>query len=264
MKKIVLILLAALLALSVCACTAKEEDPSNIDDYAAPDFTHKITTGTLEFEEGHAESAVITGYTGLSTPHTVKIPNEVGEREVSGIGENAFYHLSTVKAIELPETVTFIGKNAFAGCTALETIVIPASVTYIDAYAFAKCTSLKSVVFKGKAVTEIRDFAFIGCSALETIVLPEGLESIGKEAFSGCSAIKAIKTPTTLKSIDNLAFYQCPGLNADGALELTASITEIGEFAFSGINKKYIKAPEGSYAADYVSKMADEAETEEK
>ena len=262
MKKITLILLSALLALSLCACVAEEEDPGSIDDYAAPDFTHRIDTGVLEFEEGHAESAVINGYTGKSTPHKVVIPAEVGEREVSGIGEGAFYHLSTVQAVELPATVTFIGKNAFAGCTSLETIVIPAAVTYIDAYAFAKCTSLKSVVFLGTAVESIGDFAFIGCTALETIVLPEGLESIGKEAFSGCESIKAIKTPSTLKSIDNLAFYKCPGLNADGALELSASIEKIGEFAFSGINKKYIKAPEGSYAADYVSKMADEEETE--
>ena len=262
MKKITLILLSALLALSLCACIAAEKDPSNIDDYAAPDFTHRIDTGVLKFEEGHAESAVIVGYTGNATPHKVVIPDKVGDREVSGIGENAFYHLSTVKTIELPATVTFIGKNAFAGCTSLETIVIPAAVTYIDAYAFAKCTSLKQVVFLGNSVESIGDFAFIGCSALETIVLPEGLVSIGKEAFSGCESIKAIKAPSTLKSIDNLAFYKCPGLNADGALQLSASIEKIGEFAFSGINKKFIKAPEGSYAADYVSKMADEEETE--
>ena len=263
MKKIALILLSALLSLSLCACVAAEEDPSSIDDYAAPDFTHKISTGTLTFEEGHAESAVIVGYSGKSTVHAVEIPEKLGEREVSGIGENAFYHLSTVKTVKLPDTVTFIGKNAFSGCTALESIVIPASVTYIDAYAFVGCTALKSITFEGTAVESIGDFAFINCTALETITLPEGLKSIGKEAFAGCDKITSLKMPSTLESIDNLAFYNCAGLNADGALTLSASIKEIGEFAFSGISKKYINAPEGSYAADYVSKMAEEEETEE-
>ncbi len=264
MKKITILLLSALLALSLCACVAEEEDPSNIDDYAAPNYTAKIDTGTVTFEDGHAESAVIVGYNGLSVPHKVTIPETItdAEREVSGIGKEAFYQLSTVKEIELPDTVTFIGEFAFAGCTSLETITIPASVTYIDNYAFAGCTSLKSVVFEGKAVESIGDFAFLNCTVLDTISLPEGVKSIGKQAFGKCTALTSFKTPSTLEKIDNLAFYGCEGLNADGALTLTASIKEIGEFAFNGISKKYIVAPEGSYAADYVSKMADE-ESEE-
>lgn len=264
MKKITLILLSALLALSLCSCVASEEDPSNIDDYAAPDYTETISTGTVTFEDGHAESAVIVGYSGLSTPHKVKIPETIAEREVSGIGKEAFYQLSTIKEIELPDTVTFIGQFAFAGCTALETITIPASVTYIDAYAFQGCTSLKTVIFEGNAVESIGDFAFLGCTALNKISLPEGLKHIGKQTFGKCAALTSVTAPSTLESIDNLAFYGCDGLDANGALTLSASITEIGEFAFSGISKKYIVAPEGSYAAEYIAQMSDdEEETEE-
>lgn len=258
MKKIALALLAAILALSLCACVAAEEDPSNIDDYAAPNYTYKISTGTVTFEDGHAESAVIVGYSGKSTPHTVTIPKTVAEREVSGIGKEAFYHRSEIIEVKLPDTVTFIGQFAFAGCTGLETITIPASVTYIDDYAFQGCTSLKTVIFEGTSVERIGDFAFLGCEALKTIVLPEGLETIGKQAFGNCKSITSLKTPSTLKSIDNLAFHGCHGLNTNGALTLTAGIERIGEFAFSGINKEYIVAPKGSYAADYVAKMASE------
>ena len=265
MKKIIILLLCALLAVSLCACVADEEDPNNIDDYAAPDYTAQIDTGTVTFEDGHAESAVIVGYTGLSVPHKVVIPKTItdAEREVSGIGKEAFYQLSTIREIELPDTITFIGAFAFAGCTDLRSITIPASVTYIDDYAFAGCTSLKSVTFEGKELESIGDFAFLNCTALNSIELPEGAKSIGKQAFGKCTALTSVKLPSTLESIDNLAFYNCEGLNAEGALTLPASIKEIGEFAFSGINKKYIVAPDGSYAAEYVSKMADEEETED-
>ena len=262
MKKITILLLAALLALSLCACVADEEDPNHIDDYSAPDYTHSISTGTVTFEEGHAESAVIVGYTGLSTPHKVVIPPEIADRDVTGIGKEAFYQLSTVSEIELPDTVTFIGEFAFAGCTSLTTITIPESVTYIDAYAFAGCTALETVIFKGKSVESIGDFAFLNCTALDTIKLPEGVKSIGKQTFGKCAALTSFKTPSTLESIDNLAFYGCDGLNAEGALQLSASIKEIGEFAFSGISKKYIVAPADSYAADYVSKMTEDEEPE--
>ena len=262
MKKLTLILLSALLALSLCACVAKEEEPSNIDDYAAPNYTDTISTGTVTFEDGHAESAVITGYSGLSTLHKVVIPAEIADRPVSGIGKEAFYMQSAVEAIELPDSVTFIGEFAFAGCTSLKKIVIPASVTSIDPYAFQGCTALEEIVFKGTELESIGDFAFLGCTKLAKITLPEGLKSIGKQAFGNCVAITSLKTPSTLETIDNLAFYGCAGLNANGALTLSASINKIGEFACTGINKNYIVAPEGSYAADYVSKMAAEDETE--
>ncbi len=264
MKKIALILLSALLALSMFACVAKEEDPSNIDDYAAPDYTHQLTEaqggGIVTFEDGHAESAVIVGYSGQSKPHTVTIPQTItdADRDVTGIGDEAFYQLTTIKEVVLPDTVTFIGKFAFAECTALEKIVIPASVTYIDEYAFYGCTSLKSVVFKGQELTSIGNFAFLNCTALESIALPTGLEEIGNQAFGNCSLITSLETPSTLKKIGNLTFIGCEGLNSEGALKLSASITEIGEFAFSGINKSNISAPEGSYAAKYVAEMTED------
>ncbi len=268
MKKITLALLSLLLALSLFACTASEENQGNIDDYAAPDYTHTLTKeqgdGTVTFEEGHAESAVIVSYTGKSVPHDVVIPSVIteSEYEVTGIGDEAFYQLSTIKSITLPDTVEFIGKFAFAGCTALEEIVIPASVTYIDDYAFQGCTALKSVKFEGALVTSIGNFAFLGCTALEEITLPSGLESIGNQAFGSCEKLSSMEMPSTLKSIGSLAFHNCEGLDAPEALKLTASIESIGDYAFSGINKDNIFAPEGSYAANYVAQMVAEEEEE--
>ena len=265
MKRFALIALTVLLALSLFACGNNDEGSNSIDDYVAPNYTHKIDTGTLTFENGPVETAIISAYTGLATSHKVVIPDIVGEGEleVSGIGDEAFYYKTSVTEFVIPETVTFIGKFAFAGCTSIESIVIPASVTYIDDYAFSGCTALKSVVFQGKELVSIGDFVFDGCVALEDIKLPEGLESIGNQTFGECVALTKVVVPSTLKSIGNLAFYGCEGLNAQDALTLTASITEIGEYAFKGIRKAFISAPEGSFAFDYVASMTeDEEETE--
>ena len=264
MKKIIALLLTLLLSLSLFACVAEEEGESSIDDYAAPNYTHKLTAeqggGTLTFTDGHAESAIISDYTGPSKLHTVTVPAQISEanRDVTGIGEKAFYQTPTIQTVILPDTVTFIGELAFAGCTALETIVIPASVTYIDKYAFYGCTSLKSIVFEGQELESIGDFAFLECTALETITLPEGLEEIGNWAFGNCKSITSLTVPSTVTKIGTLTFHGCAGLDAPGALTLSASITEIGEFAFSGINKNNITVPAGTYAADYVAKMAEE------
>lgn len=255
MKKIALILMAALLCISLVACSPEENGGNELDNYTPPATTAKIDTGTLTFAEGPAETAIITKYAGVSEKHEVVIPEKINDRPVSAIGAEAFYFQTLITKITLPDTVEEIDDFAFAGCTELKTIVIPASVTRIGKYAFYGCASLESVIFAGTKLEIIDNFAFDDCVVLSEISLPEGLTSIGDQSFGDCKAIASLTMPSTLKTIGNLTFVGCTALNADGALTLSASITEIGEFAFQGINKNYIVCPEGSYAAEYVSYM---------
>lgn len=273
MKKLALIFLATLLALSLCACTGFGDTEDSIDDYAAKTDTHilKSGTGTVTFKDGPKESAIISGYTGISDPHTVALDDiivietktTVQKLPVTGIGDYAFYQLTNVTEVIIPDTVTHIGKLAFAGCTSLTTITIPASVEYIDDCAFAGCTSLTTVIFEGTNVKYIDNYAFEGCENLVEITLPEGLEKIGEGTFGGCKSLTSIKTPETLEEIGTLAFYGCEGLNADGALKLSASIEKIGDFAFAGIFKENVSIPEGlEINDDAFGSIAEDIETE--
>ena len=266
MKKLSILLVIALLLLSFAACAEKEEeDLASIDNYMAASKEEKLENGTVKFTEGPGDTAIISDYVGIYTPHVESIPSTLPEakRTVIAIGNEAFYYCTALTEVIIPETVTYIGDWAFAGCTALEKIVIPASVTSIGKGAFSGCTSLKTVVFEGNALTSLGDYAFIDCESLSEIALPEGLVNIGTETFRDCVSITALSTPSTLKTVGDMAFYNCEGLNAKGALTLSASIEEIGEFAFTGINKLYITAPADSYAAEYVNEMRDvEIETE--
>lgn len=262
MKKFALISLAILLALSLCACTGLGETEDSIDDYAAKTDTHILEsgTGTVTFTDGPKESAIISGYTGISDPHKVILDDiivietktTIQKLPVTGIGDYAFYQLTNVTEVIIPDTVTYIGKLAFAGCTELTTVTIPASVEYIDDCAFAGCTSLTTVIFEGTSVEYIDNYAFEGCENLAEITLPEGLEEIGEGTFGGCRSLTDIQTPKTLKEIGTLAFYGCEGLNADGALKLNASIEKIGDFAFAGILRENVSIPEGLEIKDEV------------
>lgn len=269
MKKLLIIVLSAMLAITCVACTKEEEgDLTSINDYIAPSYTYKLDIagsdidGTITFAEGVGDTAVIADYVGPYTAHEIVVPEVIDERVVVEIGKEAFYYCTAATKIVIPETVTTIGDWAFAGCVNLETIEIPAGVTSIGKGAFNGCENLKTIVFKGTVLKSIDNFAFNDCASLNNVTLPEGLESLGVQAFRGCDALTAIKLPSTLKSIDDMAFYGCEGLNVDGSLTLPASIEKIGEFAFTGINKKYIKTTEGSYAATYVSEMRETEETD--
>lgn len=262
MKKIAIIIAVAILICTFVSCAEKKQDLTSINDYIAPSTSHKIENGTLSFKDIGGENAIITDYVGSYENHAVVIPNTVGdttrgERIVTAIGDEAFYYTTAATSIVIPETVTSIGDWAFAGCVSLEEIVIPASVTSIGKGAFMGCTSLKSVTFKGDAIGSIEEYTFMNCTSLEDINVPESVKSIGTFAFNNCEKLAGFTASESLKSIGDMAFYGCTALNSNGALTLSASIEQIGEFAFSGIDKAYIVAPADSYAAKYVAEMKD-------
>ena len=277
MKKIALILVAIMLAVSLIACnnaSTEDENDAGVADYAKPVREHAVVmemagqmveVGTLTYEDGVGDNATITKYTGLYTDHPTKIDEIVGEgisaRTATKIGNEAFYYCTAITSITLPSTIEYIGDWAFAGCTGLKTIVIPASVTHIGKGAFNGCENLEAIIFEeGSKLETIDDYAFNGCTALSTFVIPEGVKSIGARAFGDCENIEKLKTPASLEAIGDVAFVGCTKLNVAGALDVSASVNIatkyeivngqkrevvcLGKHIFAGIDVANIVAPE--------------------
>lgn len=116
-----------------------------------------------------------------------------------------------LKAVELPEGLSFIGEKAFAGAEKLEKIDIPGSVTNIERYAFAACSGLSELTLP-KSLHSIGARAFDGCSSLKKIVVPEGVTAIGIGAFGNCANMEEIDLPTSVEQIELMAFDGCPKL----------------------------------------------------
>lgn len=254
MKKVLLIVLACVLAVSMLACTKKEEE-STVSEFTQHNTAslynaENKNVGTVKFENIGGEGAELYGYVGIHEAHNIKLDEKIGDSgyTVAGIGKSAFQDCTTLKSITLPKTLTYIEEFAFANCTGIESITIPASVTYIGKGAFHGCTSLKEVIFEGGDLELIDSYAFNGCTALEKINFPEGLKTIGDFTFNGCAAITSFKAPSTIEKIGQLAFYNCKGLNAEGAVDFSLAtnieeITDIAEFAFSSIDFENVTVP---------------------
>ena len=88
-------------------------------------------------------------------------------------------------------SVTAIGDNAFYHCSSLTSVTIPNSVTSIDYWAFWLCSSLTSVTL-GNSVTSIGGEAFSGCSSLTSITIPYSVTEIGYYAFNNCSSLTSV------------------------------------------------------------------------
>ncbi len=172
-----------------------------------------------------------------STASTINIP--VGTKRIE---DWAFYGLSNVTAITIPNTVEFIGSRAFQG-TSIQSLTIPSSVKSIGTYFVESCSALTSVTYS--APVSVRDFnGYSYGHALTNLVVPESVTRVGGYIGQGATItgitlgnnVKmvnyddrpfcysgytpnlqsvTIKTPVAPRLVDNKAFS---GSTANGVL----------------------------------------------
>jgi hypothetical protein len=185
---------------------------------------------------------------------------------LEAISSNAFQYCTHLRAITLPDSLTYIGRYAFAetglteislppnaitdkhdddddddnirggatafsNCTSLVRCVIRGTPTTLGMYIFQGCTALRSVRLP-QSITTINHGAFLDCSALASIVLPDAVEIIGDDAFCSCKALRRIRFPVNLKSLGNRCFIQS-GLTHVDMSPADTYCTHIGKKCFA-------------------------------
>ena len=182
--------------------------------------------------------------------------------QIEKIPDEAFYGITTLSKVTIPDNVTEIGQRAFAECSGINTILfnpnshlktikkeafykcsklattsIPKHVTTINERTYYKCFELPLIKIP-QEVTEIKEFAFYQCGKFSgNLVLPSELTFIGESAFQGTAINGALNLPESLETIDKNAFNGCKSLS--GNLVFGRSIETIGDSAFrdcSGFN----------------------------
>ncbi len=139
------------------------------------------------------------------------------------IGASAFEG-SSLKHVDLFDSVTTIGARAFANCAQLEELTIPESVTEIGEGAFEGLTSLRKVTILCDA-SLIPEGSFANCTALTEAVIQQG--AVPANLFAG-SALSTLSLGENVTGIGANAFAD----TAISAVNLS-NITEIGEGAFA-------------------------------
>lgn len=109
------------------------------------------------------------------------------------------------KEVKLIVNSKSIGQYAFYGLSTVTDVTIPDSLSSINDYAFYGFVSPFSLNLT--AASKIGEKAFYGCTGVTKINLPVAKE-IGAEAFYGCTAAKEINAPAAT-SIGNSAFENC-------------------------------------------------------
>ena len=171
---------------------------------------------------------ILMEYNGtMPEDYTLYIP-----ATVKGIAAGAFGYQKNLKAVIIPDGVSFIGNSIFANCSSLSEIRLPSDLKRIPLNTFLCCTSLSQIEIPA-TVAEIGNYAF-NSTALTKVVVPDPVEEIGYAAFGGCEMLEQIDLPSGLKSIGDSAFIGCESL---GQIVLPAGLESIGNYAFQNCIK---------------------------
>ena len=218
MKKILALLLVAVLALTMIACKKDETGTNGQNDDAV--LSEELIYENFKYSVNDDGNYEITGYVfGGVELLDITVPDDIEGRPITGIAADAFKGAKNIKSIVLPASLEYIGDYAFYDCDYITAVELPDSVISVGVGAFQSCDTLADVTFS-KNLLLISDFAFKDCIALTDFALPEGLISIGIGSFDGCKAITAVTLPSSVVRLGDTAFYGCSNLAS-----VTANVT---------------------------------------
>lgn len=112
-----------------------------------------------------------------------------------------FQNFSTIKTIELPNTITTFGANTFNGTTELVSVVLPENLISMGVGTFLS-SGIESVVIPSKIV-DIPIDTFRNARNLKSVTLPDGLLTIGNTSFYDALNLSALTIPKSVITIGN-------------------------------------------------------------
>lgn len=200
MKRMIAWILAAMLLMSLCACsgekpqtgatgqTSETQDvqQGNSEETSGEEMTPAQTvtvdavkaapeTSPEQFDyDTEEDGVVIIEYTGNGG--IVAVPASIDGVNVVEIDDKAFVNCDNVTAVRIPDGVQKIGDHVFENCTGLQ------------------------IFISGKSVKSIGEYAFNSCRSLMTVELNEGLEELETLCFGG-SGLKELEVPSTVNKV---------------------------------------------------------------
>ncbi len=223
--------------------TTQEHSASDKQRFVHKELIYDITT------KDDVRGVRILGLT--EAVQELSIPASIDETPVCFIGKAAFKANTSLRTVEIPDSVVFVGAQAFAECTSLQSVRLPLDLRVIQASTFENDTQLEQVVLPYD-LKRIATSAFQGCTNLKDLShymkrgisatmkvdysskehnLPSGLEYLGPHAFEGCASLREVYLPVAVRAIPSHAYKGCTSLER---VLLHNAVQTIGEHAFEG------------------------------
>lgn len=180
-----------------------------------------------------------------------------------------FKGMNKLETIKLGDNVTSISRDTFRECKTVKNIIVCDSITKIADYAFDDCTNVESITLP-ETLSSIGYHAFYNCLNVKEFTIPKGLTVLGGYALpknlttlyynaESCEfnedyppfsylTLTEVIIGENVKRIPNDMFRDAKSIEN---VVISDSVTEIGEFAFSGSAVKSVKLPSKLIVIEY-------------
>ena len=173
------------------------------------DFTTDPFRGysNSEYTKGVTTIRYTYGQTGIMLDRSTSSNNAYYyERSLEGVSRNS------LQTLVFADGITYIGNNLmYPGSSTLKTVEVPDSVTAIGERSFYGCSALTDAVLH-EGLQTLGNHAFSNCSSLTSLTIPVSMQTIGSNAFSGCSSVVELTIPNTTVKMSNGCFANMKGL----------------------------------------------------
>lgn len=201
--------------------------------------------GNYDYEFAWIDIPDVAFY-GLTGLQSIKIPDGA-----KSIGSEAFRSCSSLMFVTLPESLETIGGLAFYECP-LTSITIPPSVKTIEDYAFYNCINLKAVYITDLEAWCNIDFKYRGANntganplyfarnlylnneLVTTLIIPDTVNVVKRHTFYRCNSIEKVVFPDSISHISYLSFSDCENLKY---ISFEPTQIVIDSWAFFGCNQ---------------------------
>lgn len=240
MKKIITLLLCALMVFALAGCQkggdtpettkgadketettkAADSDDKGADDYAKILESYRnVKSDNITWEWDEATKTLYFSGEGKMKSYAEVAPdwdiyNDQAEKivigdDITSVGDSAFLYFQSVDEVVLGNSVECICPYAFDNCWELTTVSYPNSLKYIDERAFyndlfhaESCNNLP------EGLEYIGDYAFHSSFKEGTVKIPASVKFIGKCALSNCfmEDIVVDEANTNYKSIEGAVY----------------------------------------------------------
>lgn len=128
---------------------------------------------------------------------TVALSLDLTGATLASIPQRAFYGVTGLVSIKLPEGLTSIGTGgyngtAFSRCTGLQSVTFPSTLEVMEFSSFWGCTSLTTIDLSNTKVAKINAAVFNGCSSLTSVFFGPNTNEFCNTVFVGCSSLTTI------------------------------------------------------------------------
>ena len=157
----------------------------------------------------------ITGNGNVSVPYNETFPWDpyramicevIMDGQFQQIGPRAFKDCYRLTKVTFGTGLRTMFGGVFANCTSLRTIDIPETVHYMEDGIFSGCINLESVNIP-VGVDCIFGASFANCTSLTSLVIPSTVESVYGAVFEGCTNLKAVYFTGNMPDFSNETFY---------------------------------------------------------